>query len=136
MIEARHQNQAAAEKAATPDVITTSMIINDLENGIDRKGIQTKYGLESWEVAQMFKHPALKGKKVRKVRKMSFNFVDDTTETVDPNQTSIPTESAVIEETNPHFEAPQYSDHEKNMMQAEAWEEENDVYQETNPLNL
>jgi len=152
MIEARHQNQAAAEKAATPDVITTSMIINDLENGIDRKGIQTKYGLESWEVVQMFKHPALKGKKARKVKKMSFTFVDDTP-TVDPNQTSIPTageefhnradlrsqdaiDHTPIEEENPHFESPQYSDHEKNMMQAEAWEQENDVYQETNPLNL
>jgi hypothetical protein len=26
----------------------------------------------------MFEHPALKGKKVKKVKKLSFNFVDDT----------------------------------------------------------
>ena len=36
----------------------------------------------------MFQHPALKGKKARKIRKLSFNFVDDTA--ADPNQTTIP----------------------------------------------
>jgi hypothetical protein len=40
----------------------------------------------------MFEHPTLKGKKAKKVRKLSFNFVDDTA--VDPNQTSIPVETA------------------------------------------
>ena len=38
-------------------------------------------------------HPALKGKKAKKVRKLSFEFVDDT---VNPNQTSIPMTSAEI----------------------------------------
>jgi len=36
----------------------------------------------------MFQHPTLKGKKARKIRKLSFNFVDDTA--ADPNQTTIP----------------------------------------------
>ena len=46
----------------------------------------------------MFEHPNLKGKKAKKVRKLSFNFVDDTA--ADPNQTSIP-----VEEPDVHQEA-------------------------------
>ena len=65
------------------------MIIEDLENGIGRKGIQTKYTLEAWEVGVMFKHPVLKGKKVKKKRKLSFNFVDDTEQYADPAQTTV-----------------------------------------------
>ena len=68
------------------------MILEDLENGISRDGIKEKYGLETWEVTQMFQHPALKGKIAKKVRKLSFEFVDDTQ---DPNQTDIET---IIEE--------------------------------------
>ena len=83
--ELNTQTETATVK---PTTITTSMIIEDLENGIDRKGIQEKYQLEGWEVKQMFMHPTLKGKKAKKVRKLSFNFVDDTAP--DPNQTSIP----------------------------------------------
>lgn len=88
--ELNTQTETATVK---PTTITTSMIIEDLENGIDRKGIQEKYQLEGWEVKQMFMHPALKGKKAKKVRKLSFNFVDDTAP--DPNQTSIPVEDTV-----------------------------------------
>jgi len=100
MIEARTNNPGeATQKNTTPSTITVSMILEDLDNGIDRTGIQEKYGLEKWEVTQMFQHPSLKGKKAKKKRKLSFNFVDDTT-TVDPNQTSIP-----VEEPDVHQEA-------------------------------
>ena len=93
MIEARTNNPGeVTQKNETPNTITVSMILEDLDNGIDRSGIQEKYGLEKWEVTQMFQHPTLKGKKARKIRKLSFNFVDDTA--VDPNQTSIPVETA------------------------------------------
>ena len=91
MIEARtpgEETENVTQKNETPTTITVSMILEDLDNGIDRTGIQEKYGLEKWEVTQMFQHPALKGKKARKIRKLSFNFVDDTA--VDPNQTTIP----------------------------------------------
>jgi len=138
MIEARTNNENATPKATTPETITTSMIIEDLENGIDRNGVKEKYGLENWEVVQMFKHPALKGKKARKVRKMSFNFVDDTP-TVDPNQTSIPTaeeefhnradlrsqdaiDHTPIEEESPHFENPEFTTAQMDQMEGEAWE--------------
>ena len=88
MIEANEPTNGQVVKQETPNKITTSMITEDLENGIDRQGIQEKYGLESWEVKQMFQHPVLKGKKAKKVKKLSFEFVDDSVE--DPNQTSIP----------------------------------------------
>ena len=88
MIEANEPTNGQVVKQETPNRITTSMIIEDLENGIDRQGIQEKYGLEPWEVKQMFQHPVLKGKKAKKVKKLSFEFVDDSMG--DPNQTSIP----------------------------------------------
>ena len=89
MIEARTNNPGeVTQKNKTPNTITVSMILEDLDNGIDRTGIQEKYGLEKWEVTQMFQHPTLMGKKARKIRKLSFNFVDDTA--ADPNQTTIP----------------------------------------------
>jgi len=92
MIEARTSNPGEeTQRNQTPETITVTMILEDLDNGIDRNGIKDKYGLQAWEVKQMFEHPALKGKKARKVRKLSFNFVDDTV--TDPNQTSIPVES-------------------------------------------
>ncbi len=90
MIDANEPTSAEVVKQATPATITTTQIINDLENGIDRSAIQAKYSLETWEVKQMFMHPALKGKKAKKIRKLSFNFVDDTVAAVSPNQTSIP----------------------------------------------
>tara|TARA_R100000700_G_C3174103_1_gene148722 strand:+ start:57 stop:428 length:372 start_codon:yes stop_codon:yes gene_type:complete len=108
MIEARTNNPGeATQKNETPSTITVSMILEDLDNGIDRTGIQEKYGLEKWEVTQMFQHPTLKGKKARKIRKLSFNFVDDTA--VDPNQTSIPvedvhTEASMVVEATPELQ--------------------------------
>ena len=112
MIEARTNNPGeVTQKNETPNTITVSMILEDLDNGIDRTGIQEKYGLEKWEVTQMFQHPALKGKKARKIRKLSFNFVDDTA--ADPNQTSIDvegpdvcvhTEASMIVEATPELQ--------------------------------
>jgi uncharacterized protein (DUF433 family) len=96
MIEVREQTNGEAVPQTTPQRITTTMILDDLNNGIGRDGIKTKYGLETWEVTQMFQHPTLKGKKAKKIRKLSFEFVDDTEtdafdeNAVDPNQTSIP----------------------------------------------
>lgn len=94
MIEGRSAVEPNTMTGTKPEKITTSMIIADLENGIDRNGIKDKYSLEAWEVKQMFMHPTLKGKKAKKVRKLSFEFVDDTETFVDPNQTSIPVETA------------------------------------------
>jgi len=78
MIEANVPGEATQTNVETPQTITVSMILEDLENGIDRNAIKEKYSLQAWEVKQMFEHPSLKGKKAKKVRKLSFNFVDDT----------------------------------------------------------
>ena len=89
MIEIRKEPTAGqVVKQKTPQRITVTMIQIDLDNGIDRIGIQEKYGIEKWEVTQMFQHPELKGRKAKKVRKLSFEFVDDSMG--DPNQISIP----------------------------------------------
>jgi hypothetical protein len=94
MIEAQTAGELNTQQQATttPQTITTTMIVEDLDNGIDREGIRLKYNLEKWEVAEVFKHPSLKGKKVRKKRRLSFQFLDDTPAVVDPAQTSIPVE--------------------------------------------
>ena len=97
MIEVRKEpTNGEVVKQETPKTITTTMIVNDLENGIDRNGIKEKYGLETWEVTQIFQNPRLKGKKAKKVRKLSFKFVDDMGD--DPNQVTI--EESIEEEEN------------------------------------
>jgi hypothetical protein len=100
MIEARTENQVDSTPPTTinetPQRITITMVLKDLEDGTDRNGIKEKYNLEAWEVSQMFKHPALKGKKAKKVRKLSFDFVDDT-DTL-PGQVDL--EDAIAEETS------------------------------------
>ena len=62
----------------TPEKITVSMIHEDLNNGITKPEMAIKYGIKSWEVAEMFKHPFLKGRRPSKKKPLSFEFVDDT----------------------------------------------------------
>jgi|TARA_R100001443_G_scaffold104188_1_gene112765 hypothetical protein len=87
MVEMRNNPQQ--EKGTTPATITVSMVLEDLENGIDRTGIKVKYDLQAWEVKQMFDHPSLKGKKAKRVKKLSFNFIDDTNPDVLPGQVDL-----------------------------------------------
>tara|TARA_R100000900_G_scaffold114922_1_gene89817 strand:+ start:242 stop:673 length:432 start_codon:yes stop_codon:yes gene_type:complete len=87
MVEMRNNPQQ--EKGTTPATITVSMVLEDLDNGIDRTGIKVKYDLQAWEVKQMFDHPSLKGKKAKRVKKLSFNFIDDTNPDVLPGQVDL-----------------------------------------------
>ena len=118
MVEMRNQ-----EKNETPKIITVSMILEDLENGEDRNAIREKYGLQAWEVKQMFEHPSLKGKKAKKVRRLSFSFVDDTQNTnpdVLPGQVDL--EDAIKEE----LEGRQMMDAQDQLQEVEEstdWEE-------------
>ena len=64
----------------TPEKITVSMIHEDLNNGITKPEMAIKYGIKSWEVAEMFKHPFLKGRRPSKKKPLSFIFEDDTDE--------------------------------------------------------
>ena len=75
-IEATVTNQVTSEPTT---VITVSSVLGDLNNGMDRAAIATKYGLSAAEVAEVFKHPKLKGLRARrKVTRIS--IVDDTVE--------------------------------------------------------
>jgi len=93
------QNPTVANNATTegPIVISVTGIIGDLNEGIDRDGIATKYGLTKAEVTELFKHPKLVGLRARKKIAVRFTLVDDTIITksngsdndidkVDPNQ--------------------------------------------------
>ena len=73
-------------------VITVSSVLGDLNNGMDRAAIATKYGLSAAEVAEVFKHPKLKGLRARrKITRIS--IVDDTVE----NPVTVPTIQPVTE---------------------------------------
>jgi hypothetical protein len=74
------QNPTVAQNATTegPIVLTVTGIINDLNDGIDRDGIATKYGLSKSEVTELFKHPKLVGLRARKKIAVRFTLVDDT----------------------------------------------------------
>jgi hypothetical protein len=83
----------AQEVATQPTtVITVSSVLGDLNNGMDRAAIATKYGLSAAEVAEVFKHPKLKGLRARrKITRIS--IVDDTVE----NPVTVPTIQPVTE---------------------------------------
>jgi hypothetical protein len=66
-------------KAVSKDPIKLSVsgIMMDLENGLDRTAIATKYGMSTGEVNEVFKHPKLKG--LRPKRKTTrITLIDDT----------------------------------------------------------
>jgi hypothetical protein len=92
-------NQMAIEATVAQDVatqpttvITVSSVLGDLNNGMDRNAIATKYGLSAAEVAEVFKHPKLKGLRARrKITRIS--IVDDTVE----NPVTVPTIQPVTE---------------------------------------
>jgi hypothetical protein len=97
MVEANiSQNPTVANSATTegPITLTVTGIINDLNEGIDRDGIATKYGLTKAEVTELFKHPKLTGLRARKKIPVRFTLVDDTvipasSVEADPNQMTI-----------------------------------------------
>ena len=73
-------------------VITVSSVLGDLNNGLDRAAIAKKYNLSAAEVAEVFKHPKLKGLRARrKITRIS--IVDDTVE----NPVTVPTIQPVTE---------------------------------------
>lgn len=97
-IEANIQQTPTVANSATTDgpiVISVTGIIGDLNEGIDRDGIATKYGLTKAEVTELFKHPKLTGLRARKKIPVRFTLIDDTIisksnandlDNVDPNQ--------------------------------------------------
>ena len=92
MIEGRTEDDAPQTNAPTENTmagkviveeITPEMILADLDEGRTRVDIQNRYmykdatgthPLEKWMVEDMFKDPALKGKKPSKRRALPFTF--------------------------------------------------------------
>ena len=93
MIEAQSHYEPqveVVESTTEQKVITVSSVLEDLENGLGRPLIKTKYNLTVDELKVLFEHPALKGRRPKRAtKKISFVLVDDT---YNPNQTSIPME--------------------------------------------
>jgi len=84
--------------------LTVSGIITDLNNGLDREKIATKYGLTKQEVNEVFKHPKLQGLRVKRKPAVRFVLEDDTT-TTEPVNPQI-TNSVTMEpqsEVDPSF---------------------------------
>jgi len=73
----------------TPAKINASMIDQDLKNGVNKTEMSVKYGIKAWEVERMFEHPLLKGRRPSRRRPLSFIFVDDMTDAIDPNQVTL-----------------------------------------------
>lgn len=91
--------------------LTVSGIITDLNNGLDREKIATKYGLTKQEVNEVFKHPKLQGLRVKRKPAVRFVLEDDTvsTEPVNPQITDsvtieAPAKYYVTSETEPQSE--------------------------------
>ena len=56
--------------------LTVSGILNDLNQGLSRPGIQAKYSLSGKDMKDLFSHPKLKGRKTKPAP--SFILTDDT----------------------------------------------------------
>lgn len=87
--DARIESTQEVEQTETPRTLTVSQLLEDLNNGIDRKDIRKKYGLTQAEAKTIFSHPKLQGIRVKRAKVTRIQLVDDTDMT-NPNQTSIP----------------------------------------------
>ena len=94
----------------TPTEITVSMILHDLAEGRGKKEMCVKYNVKKWELDEVFKHPKLKGQKPAKIKRLSFTFVDDTTEVETPTDPDQVTIEQVIEEEEEALTLPTIGD--------------------------
>lgn len=82
-IEARVETTVTPVAQTTETIkLTVSGILADLDNGLDRDKIATKYGLTKQEVNEVFKHPKLQGRRVKRKPAVRFVLEDDTVSTV------------------------------------------------------
>ena len=93
--------------AKTPVRITVSGILEDLHNGYTRttsdkqyagegKSIEEKYNLSKTQVAQLFQHEKLRGRKTRVQEAPAFVLIDDTEEVLTPKEPSKDTKSIKV----------------------------------------
>lgn len=82
-IEARVETTVTPVAQTTETIkLTVSGILADLDNGLDRDKIATKYGLTKQEVNEVFKHPKLQGRRVKRKPAVRFVLEDDTVSTI------------------------------------------------------
>lgn len=82
-IEARVETTVTPVAQTTETIkLTVSGILADLDNGLDRDKISVKYGLTKQEVNEVFKHPKLQGRRVKRKPAVRFVLEDDTVSTV------------------------------------------------------
>lgn len=97
------ENQAAQAESKAKVELTIDGIKEDLKNGIDRPGIQKKYGLRRVDVIRLFQHPELKGAKVHRPRpassksKATIGFVLKDAEGNDVTSTVFPAAKGTVE---------------------------------------
>lgn len=72
--------------------LTVSGILADLNNGLDRKAIRTKYGLSATDVSRLFQHEKLKGARVRTAP--AFELEDDLSGTKETGEKVIKEKSS------------------------------------------
>jgi hypothetical protein len=94
--------------------LTVSGILNDLNEGLTRDAIRTKYSLSAKDVSELFKHPKLKGKKTKPAP--GFNLVDDT-----PEEVVAVAETPIVEDTSEPATTPDVTEEVANTPNQE-WE--------------
>jgi hypothetical protein len=77
--------------------LTVSGILNDLNEGLTRDGIRSKYNLTAKDVSDLFKHPKLKGKKTKPAP--GFSLTDDTPDEEVVVEAVAPVETETVAET-------------------------------------
>ena len=104
------------EGAAAPQQVelTVSGILADLDNGLTRANIQSKYNLTGKDLATLFKHPKLKGKKTKVAPK--FILIDDTAE--------VSIENNEVTEAIEEVQAVEEAVEDTPISKQESWEEE------------
>lgn len=80
--------------------VTVDMILNELANGVNKTQMQKKFAyrdengtvrpFEKWMIDQIFKDPALRGKKPARKKVLPFVFKGTTTTTATTTPTTIP----------------------------------------------
>lgn len=104
-IEARVETTVTPVAQTTETIkLTVSGILADLDNGLDREKIATKYGLTKQEVNEVFKHPKLQGRRVKRKPAVRFVLEDDTVSTV--NSQGLPKTLDYTEEEPTQPESP------------------------------
>ena len=87
------------QEGQAKEVLTISSILNDLQNGLERKEIAKKYDITLAELKIHFLHPKLKGKKTIKAKSLKYTLVDDTEDSVDTPEVLV--EGAELASTSP-----------------------------------